>query len=273
MKRKTYQTASGNICYWADYVTSEKPSLVFLPGLTADHRLFDKQIEYFAGKYNLLVWDAPGHADSWPFQLNFSLMDKATWLYGILEEEKLFRPVLIGQSMGSFVGQAFAQLYPDVPEGFVSINSAPLQRKYMNDRGLWLLKRMDTLYRIYPWKAMLKAASKGVSTTEYGQKLMHDMMLVYNDDPSRNARLAGHGFKMLADAIEADLPYVLKCPAMLICGEKDKIKSMIHVNRLWHEETGIPLHWVKNAGHNSNTDQPEIVNHLIETFVESLGKE
>jgi pimeloyl-ACP methyl ester carboxylesterase len=140
----------------------------------------------------------------------------------------------------------------------------------MNDRGLWLLKRMDALYRLYPWKALLKLASKGAAATAYGQQLMLDMMMTYNEDPDRNVRLAGHGFKMLADAIEADLPYALKCPAMLICGDQDKIKSMIQVNEAWHRETQIPLHWVKDAGHNSNADRPEIVNDLIETFVEEL---
>ena len=37
-------------------------TLVFLAGLTADHRLFDKQVAYFDGKYNIIVWDAPAHA-------------------------------------------------------------------------------------------------------------------------------------------------------------------------------------------------------------------
>ena len=48
MKEKTFETPCGQIHYWV----SGKPethnlTLVFLPGLTADHRLFKKQIEYF----------------------------------------------------------------------------------------------------------------------------------------------------------------------------------------------------------------------------------
>ena len=35
---------------------------MFLPGLTADHRLFEKQIEYFEKRQNVFVWDAPSHA-------------------------------------------------------------------------------------------------------------------------------------------------------------------------------------------------------------------
>jgi len=36
-----------------------------------------------------------------------------------------------------------------------------------------------------------------------------------------------------------------------------------------HKQTGIPLELIKDAGHNANTDEPEIVNRLIEEFVES----
>ena len=72
------------------------------------------------------------------------------------------------------------------------------------------------------------------------------------------------------DAMEADLPYELKCPALLICGEKDRAGSCIRYNKAWHKETGIPIEWIKGAGHNSNTDAPETVNRLIEAFAEKL---
>lgn len=79
MTEKTFETASGTIRYWTNEICPKRKTLVFLPGLTADHHLFDKQIEVFEKKYNLLTWDAPGHAASRPFRLDFSLMDKAAW--------------------------------------------------------------------------------------------------------------------------------------------------------------------------------------------------
>ena len=242
--------------------------MVFLPGLTADHRLFDKQIVYFEGKYNVLVWDAPGHAASWPFAFDFVLMDKARWLDGILEQEGITKPVIVGQSMGGYVGQAYAQTYHEKLKGFVSIDSAPLQRKYMTEPELWLLKRMEPVYRYYPWKALLKSGTKGVALSEYGRNLMRDMMLVYDGDQKRYAKIAGHGFRILAEAVERDLPYEIKCPALLICGEQDKAGSGVRYNKAWHKDTGIPLEWIKDAGHNSNTDQPEIVNRLIEQLAQ-----
>lgn len=270
MMEKVYHTDHGPIHYWLDAPERSHLTLVFLPGLTADHRLFDKQIEKFRGRYNVFTWDAPGHAASWPFRLDFSLLDKARWLETILKSEDIQRPVIIGQSMGGYVGQAYAQLYPERLAGFVSIDSAPLQRKYITRAELWMLRKTETMYYWYPWKALLRSGSNGVATSEYGRKLMRDMMMVYDGDKKRYSRLAGHGFRILADAMEADLPYEIKCPAMLIYGKQDHAGSCIRYNKAWHRNTGIPLKWIDGAGHNSNTDKPDTVNALIEEFIQTL---
>lgn len=270
MMEKTYATPLGTIHYWIHVVDADAVTLVFLPGLTADHRLFDKQLEYFENKHNVFVWDAPAHGASWPFQFDFDLFDKAKWLNGILERENITRPVIVGQSMGGYVGQAYAELYPEHLKGFVSIDSAPLQRKYVTGMELWLLKRMEPVYYYYPWKSLLKSGTQGVAVSEYGRKLMREIMMTYSGDKKRYSQIAGHGFKILAEAMELDLPYELKCPALLICGEKDRAGSCIRYNRAWHRNTGIPLEWIKNAGHNSNTDQPELVNGLIEGLAEQV---
>ena len=273
MVEKIYKTPSGAIHYWVNISDVNKITLIFLPGLTADHRLFEKQIEYFENKYNVFVWDAPGHAASWPFEFDFNLMDKAKWLQEILQQENITKPVIIGQSMGGYVGQAYAEVFPDNLKGFVSIDSAPLQRKYVTAAEIWLLKKMEPVYYYYPWKFLLKSGTNGVATSQYGRNLMHKMMMEYDGDKKRYAKLSGHGFKILAEAMEKDLPYEIKCPALLICGEKDRAGSCIRYNRAWHKETKIPLKWVKGAGHNSNTDNPGLVNRLIEKLAEEIEGE
>ena len=47
LKESTYQTPCGTIHYWSSILSLDTTTLVFLPGLTADHRLFDKQFKYF----------------------------------------------------------------------------------------------------------------------------------------------------------------------------------------------------------------------------------
>ena len=95
-------------------------------------------------------------------------------------------------------------------------------------------------------------------------------MMGYDGDQARYAAIVGHGFRMLAEAMEADLPYPIDCPALLICGERDRAGSCIRYNKAWHKKTGIRLEWIKGAGHNSNTDAPEQVNRLIEELLHGL---
>lgn len=270
MTEKIHKTQLGDIHYWINILNKDSVTLVFLPGLTADHRLFEKQIEYFENKFNVFVWDAPAHASSWPFKFDFDLMDKAKWLNEIFEKEEINYPVIIGQSMGGYVGQTFAELFPQKLKGFVSIDSAPLQRNYVTALEIWLLKRMEGVYYYYPWKWLLKSGTKGVSVTDYGRNLMHKIMMTYDGDKKRYSKISGHGMKMLAEAMEKNLPYKINCPALLICGEKDMAGSCIRYNKAWHKNSNIPIEWIKDAGHNSNTDRPEIVNALIENFVSGI---
>ncbi len=181
----------------------------------------------------------------------------AEWLDKILAKEEIYNPIIIGQSMGGYLAQMYMELYPDKIKGFISIDSAPLQKSYMTAVEIWLLERAEPLYKIYPWKVLLRAGSRGCAETDYGQNLMRKMMMSYDSDPEEYARLAGFGYRMLAEAIKADLPYHISCPALLICGEKDKAGSAKSYNKKWHQREGLPLKWIKNAGHNSNTDQPE----------------
>ena len=274
MIEKTYETQSGIIHYWTnDGDESSQSALIFLPGLTADHRLFEKQIEYFKDTYRVLIWDAPGHASSYPFRLDFSLFNLATWLDGIFVEERIENPILIGQSMGGYVGQVYAQLFPEKLKGLVTIDSPSLQRKYYTAMELWLLKNMEAIYRIYPWKSLLKSGPKSVSTTDYGRKLMYDMMMVYDGNQERYACLTGYGYKIFSEAVEKKLSYEVKCPQLVICGKEDRAGSCIRYLKAYERNTGKSVQWIDKAGHNSNTDQPDIVNRLIDEFLDNKIKE
>lgn len=265
MTEKQFTTPKGTIHYWTNSIVEGRENVVLLPGLTADHRLFDKQVECLQQECNLLVWDAPGHAASRPFQLDFTLEDKAAWLHAILQREKMDSPCLVGQSMGGYVSQAYMQMYPGEVGGFVSIDSAPLQRSYYTAAELWLLKHVETIYRAYPWRLLVTSGAWGCAESRYGRQLMRDIMEVY--DSGYYSSLVGHGYRMLAAAVERNLPYSLADRTMLLCGEKDKAGSTRYYNRRWGRRTGLPIHWIEGAGHNSNTDNPEQVNGLLLRFV------
>lgn len=272
MIEKTYATPLGEIHYWVKRKAMEaghEPVLVFLPGLTADHRLFDKQVEVLSQKYSCLVWDAPAHGKSRPFKLEFTLSDMAHYLRSIFVAEQIVRPVLVGQSLGGYVAQVFMELFPNVVAGFVSIDSCPLKRSFYTKMELVLLKHTKSIYMSIPWRILVSWGAYGTSASEYGRSLMRTMMSSYVKPEF--CSLADHGYRILAYAVEEYQGYDISCPVLLVCGEKDGAGSARRYNRIWSKCDGHKLVWISGAGHNSNTDAPAVVNHLIEEFVSAFA--
>lgn len=269
MTERTLPTSMGDIHYWASAAGEGKPWLVLLPGLTADHRLFDLQTQALDDAYRLLVWDAPAHGASRPFRLEFDMDDLTGWLHEIIQRQGATDPVLAGQSLGGYIAQAYIKRFPGTVRGFVSIDSAPLSRRHYSGWELAMLKHAYWLYRPIPWGLLQKLGSVGTAQSPYGRELMAEMMEAYT--PKEYCRLAAHGYRLLSLAVTAYGNSEPDCPVLLLCGEKDGAGSSRRYNRAWARRAGHRLVWLKGAGHNSNTDAPEEVNRLIREFVDSLS--
>ena len=82
----------------------------------------------------------------------------------ILMENGFDKPVIVGQSMGDIWDRCICSFFPEKIVGFISIDSAPLQKQYYTGIELWLLHRMTPVYRHYPWKTLIRQGTKGVAT-------------------------------------------------------------------------------------------------------------
>lgn len=102
----------------------QRETLVFLHGLFNDAGLFEQQARYFMGRYNLILWDAPGHGRSRPYRaLPYSGMAEA--LLAVFRELELESAVVIGHSMGGFVAQYLMEQKPEVAKACIFICSPP----------------------------------------------------------------------------------------------------------------------------------------------------
>ena len=130
------------------------------------------------------------------------------------------------------------------------------------------MQHTEMIYRPYPWKLLVESGAAGCAETAYGRQLMRDMMTAYDKDSYCD--LVCHGYGILADAIMTDLPYAIDCPALLLCGARDKAGYTKRYNLQWPKQTGLPLTLIPGAGHNANTDQPEAVNAAIDDFLATV---
>ena len=59
MHQAILECKKGSVYYWYTNIDFAKRTVFLLHGLTANHAMFDKQIEFLSDKYNVIVWDAP----------------------------------------------------------------------------------------------------------------------------------------------------------------------------------------------------------------------
>lgn len=269
LTQHTLKTTGGTIFYWTTPPVPGATWLVFLPGLSADHRLFEAQLAHYSGKLNCLVWDAPSHGQSRPFHLDWTLDSLARYLHTILEENSITKPILVGQSFGGYLAQAYMALYPYTVAGFVSIDSGPLERRFYKDWELWYLRHTYTIYNAMPWNLLLSRSPQRCSTTKSGQMQVRSSMESYQKH--RYVDLISHGNAVMEAAIQKSESRGGKnIPTLFLCGEKDEAGFIRRYNAEWSRAEGFPIHWIVGAGHNSPVDRPRDVNNFIDSFLENL---
>lgn len=262
MLEKKIVTDYGNVFYWiSDDWNSEKETLFFFPGLTADHTMFRDQIQFFQGKFNLIVWDPPAHGKSRPFaRFDFELTSKI--IHQILMENNVKEFFAVGQSLGGYYVQAFAFRYPEALKGFIGIGTTPYGRSYYSKTDLFWLRQVEWMGMLYPIAALKKAASKQATVTEKGYKNMMEMIAPYSKkEYCHLMQVAYTAF------LEDNRDIALKCPVLITHGEHDKTGKVKQYCKMWHEQTGFPYLVIKDAGHNANVDNPDETNRIIEDFL------
>ena len=264
MQKGTIDDSIGNIVYWkSDTFDISRDTLFFLHGLTANHTMFEQQFSAFEDTCNIIAWDAPAHGESRPY-LDFTYENASNGIKKILDECRISNVVLIGQSMGGFIAQAFICRYPETAKAFVSIDSTPYG-DYYSKSDIWWLRQVEWMSKLFPEKLLKSSMTKQNALTEIGRSNMAAMIEGYKK--AELCHLMGIGYAgFLDDNRVCELP----CPVLLIVGEKDNTGKVREYNKEWAKRTGYPLVWISNAAHNSNVDNPTVVNETIMDFIENL---
>ncbi len=265
MQQRHVASSRGNTYYWiAGNRRIPNKALVLLHGLTANHHLFDRQIEAFSGEYTLIAWDAPGHGTSRPYD-GFSYANLAEELKRILDAESIQKAVLIGQSMGGFAAQSFIARYPGMAEGFVAIGTCPYKTMYYSKADFFWLRQIEWMAHCFSDRLLRACMARMCGVTEYARSNMIKMLGDYTrDELCRLLYLGFAGF--IPEVHDLHIP----CPVCLILGEHDKTGKVRQYNRHWHEKENHPLHIIKHAAHNANEDNPDAVNEIIKIFLKSV---
>ena len=223
--------------------------------------MFEKQVDYFVGKYTIILWDVSMHGLSKPYK-NFSYFDTAEILHTILEKEKIKKVVLVGMSMGGYPSQHFASSYPDMVSGFVALDTTPLGLQYYSKSDLWWLKQVTPMSKLFPAGLLKVSMAWSISKTKYSYKKMMSILESSSKAEIIEQMKIAYEYFMLENK---DINFHF--PMLILVGKNDITGKVKVYCRAWAEQTGSELHWIKNARHFSNGDNPEQVNTEIELFI------
>jgi pimeloyl-ACP methyl ester carboxylesterase len=240
-----------------------KRTLVFVHGAGLDHSLFGLQSRYFGYHgWNVLALDLPAHGRSEGPPLP-TVEAMAEWVFKLLTRVSISHFSLVGHSMGSLVALECAARQPERIERIALIGTA------------------------YPMKvseAFLDAArSNDVAAFDMLTVWGHAAQVPLGRDPNPGmwmygdtlARLARLGPGVLYNDLKACNDYAsglesaakVKCPALLILGQRDVMTPAKGANALLEKMAAAKSLTIWPAGHTLMAEAPDAtLDALVEFF-------
>lgn len=125
-------------------ITGTGPVLVFIHGFLESRYMWDKILPQMSENCCITI-DLPGMGDSETLAPIHTMELYAETIHTLLSHLRISRVSLIGHSLGGYISLAFAEMYPEVSERIVLINSTftadSTERKETRDRAVKLVKQ------------------------------------------------------------------------------------------------------------------------------------
>jgi pimeloyl-ACP methyl ester carboxylesterase len=234
---------------------------VLTHGITGDHTMFDKQVEYFKDHYSLITWDMPKHGESKPYSV-YSYEHNANVLIDILNTEDIEFASFAGISNGGYTIQELTHRYPERVNHLIAIDTTPFGLKYYGffDRIKYSL--FASSIKFFPEKKLRHLMATNSSQSDYGYQVMRSIQ-----DKLTKKEIAELVKLAYSNLMKENKDVDFKRPVLILLGEHDTALSVDQYSVRWSKDTGYPLKMIKNAGHFSIADNPEEANSVIHEFL------
>ena len=256
--------ANCRIFYWYRAGDNKDKYVILLHGAGCDHIMFEKNIGIFDSSYNIIIWDARGHGLSkMDKSLQFVFKDMFDDCLKLFEIHKIKQAVIIGQSMGGNLAQEIAYHHPEKVNKLVLIDCTINTNKLTKTEKI-AMKMSRFIFNCYPWKLLISQSANACGNTEYVKKYVKQCFERIKKKQFVEIMMS------LFDCLHEDEEYRFKLPVLLICGVDDKsgnIKKTMEAHS--KIDSNCTLFIVKNAGHNSNQDNPNDVNNIMLGYLEN----
>ncbi|WP_105104047.1 alpha/beta fold hydrolase [Microbulbifer pacificus] len=252
----------GRRLHFSDDNPNHGEPLLLLHGLGSRGTDWGPQINGLANEYRVLTLDFPGHGDSDPIHAPVSMADLAGDVRALLDHLQIPRAHVVGLSLG---GMVLFQLLADSPDRLRSItviNSGPGLTS-----GQWrmsfLVAFRTLLIRTFGLPMLAKKIAPKLFPHKEQQPLREAFLssidAVDTDSYVRVLRAIGD-FNVCAEVAGSQMP------ALILSADNDYTPVSYkaeYVATLGNARLSV----IKNSGHASPMDSPDVCNQLIRDFL------
>ncbi len=259
---------SNNISLYQEGSTLNK-SIIFIHGFPYDHFMWKSQIRFFKVNYNIVSYDIRGLGNSFASDGQLTLESFVDDLETIIDDLNLNKPIICGLSMGGYILLRAVERFEHKLGGIILCDT-----KSEADSNETKLRRAAGIKKINT-EGVKKFVADFVPTCfteesinnsdDYSEILTRSI----NSDPAgvKGCLLAMAGRTDTSEYLEK-----IKIPALIICGEKDKLSPPDSMKELAKKINGSEFILVPEAAHMSPVENPGFVNEAIENFLEKYFK-
>lgn len=254
-------------------------AVVLLHGLTATHRYWQASIPPLAHRRRVLAPDLPGFGRSDKPDVDYTIDYFVQTLARFLDEKRIERASLVGNSMGGHIAMAFALAFPRRTERLVLVDPAGVTRLplWLMRVGVWAMAQaggrlsrriprvpgpaIELLFRaVFPTRPDLAARyvrsyKRAMSSPEYPFFL-------------RAGLRAARG--VLERPMGPHAPRI-EAPTLIVWGGKDRLLPVTAARGLRQSMPRSRLVIYSQSGHCPMVDQPERFCRDVEAFLDGLN--
>ncbi len=248
------------------------PTVVFGHGLLFSGHMFDAQIERLRSSYRCVTIDWRGQGQT-PATTNGYDMDTLSLDAVAVIESLAVGPVhYVGLSMGGFVGMRLAARRPDL------IRSLTLLDTSAGPEDPEKVKQYRLLASIYRWIGIRPLEGK-VKPLMFGPTFLasSDSQPAVEEWKAVLGKVDRGGMKKAIMGVTDRLPITgdlatIAVPTLIVVGEDDVATPIAKAEAIAAGIGGSVLKKVKDCGHSSTLEQPEVLADLIEEFLTAQDK-
>jgi len=259
-------TINNNISIYQNGNPQNK-GILFIHGFPYDHNMWQKQVEELETVYHCISYDIRGLGSSPAGDGQFTMESFVDDVGFIIDELKLDKPILCGLSMGGYIAFRCMERMQDKFSGLIICDS-----KSEADNNEAKLKRANAIKTINT-ESVQKFVGDFIPGC-FAQSSINNIKIPYKEVLNRSMKFDPAGVKgcQLAMLSRTDttsyLPQI-KIPALLICGEDDRLTPPEIMKLTAEKITNSEFVIVPEAGHMTPIENPKFVNKVITKFLKN----